>query len=87
MGYHPALERKGWTFSPMAPYLKSVTPILSVRDVTAAAGFYTAKLGFQTDFLYGEPPFYGSVSREEVCLHLGSWGGPTLPSWPHARPR
>lgn len=27
-------------------------------------------MGFGTDFLYGDPPFYGSVSRGEVCLHL-----------------
>ena len=28
------------------------------------------KLGFGADFLYGSPPFYGSVSRGDVCLHL-----------------
>ncbi len=28
------------------------------------------KLGFAIDFLYGSPPFYGSVSRGEACLHL-----------------
>lgn len=50
--------------------LTSVTPILMVRDVTAAAEFYRSKLGFAIDFLYGEPPFYGAVSRDGVCLHL-----------------
>ena len=49
---------------------KSAVPILFVRDVTASAGFYVEKLGFKTDFLYGEPPFYGSVSRGAACLHL-----------------
>jgi catechol 2,3-dioxygenase-like lactoylglutathione lyase family enzyme len=53
-----------------SPRLSSITPILMVRDVTAAAEFYHSKLGFQIDFLYGEPPFYGSVSRDDVCLHL-----------------
>jgi uncharacterized glyoxalase superfamily protein PhnB len=52
------------------PRLNSVTPILMVRDVTAAAEFYRSRLGFQIDFLFGEPPFYGSVSRDDVCLHL-----------------
>ena len=28
------------------------------------------KLGFAIDFLYGQPPFYGSVSRGGACLHL-----------------
>lgn len=55
-----------------------VTPILFVRDVTAAAGFYANKLGFGIDFLYGEPPFYGSVSRDGACLHLRFVGAPNF---------
>lgn len=50
--------------------LKSIVPILFVRDVPASAAYYRDKLGFATDFLYGEPPFYGAVSRDDVCLHL-----------------
>ncbi len=50
--------------------LKSVVPILFVRDVSASAAFFHEKLGFETDFLYGAPPFYGSVSRDKVCLLL-----------------
>jgi catechol 2,3-dioxygenase-like lactoylglutathione lyase family enzyme len=53
-----------------APSLKSAVPILFVRDVAAAAAFYEGKLGFRIDFLHGKPPFYGSVSRDAVCLHL-----------------
>ena len=45
-------------------------PILFVRDVAASAAFYRDTLGFAIDFLYGEPPFYGAVSRGEACLHL-----------------
>ena len=50
--------------------LKSAIPILFVRDVTASAAFYRDKLGFAVDFLYGDTPFYGSVSRGKACLHL-----------------
>lgn len=50
--------------------LKSVVPILLVRDVTATAGYFRDRLGFEIDFLYGQPPFYGAVSRDGVCLHL-----------------
>jgi uncharacterized glyoxalase superfamily protein PhnB len=50
--------------------LKSIVPILFVRDVTASTQFFKSKLGFDVDFLYGEPPFYGSVSRGQACLHL-----------------
>lgn len=50
--------------------MKSAIPILFVRDVPASAAFYRDRLGFAIDFLHGEPPFYGSVSRGGACLHL-----------------
>jgi uncharacterized glyoxalase superfamily protein PhnB len=50
--------------------LKSIVPIFFVRNVLDAAAFFREKLGFEIDFLYGTPPFYASVSRGEVCLHL-----------------
>jgi uncharacterized glyoxalase superfamily protein PhnB len=50
--------------------LTSVTPILFVRDVSAAAEFYRTKLGFAVDFLHGNPAFYAAVSRDGACLHL-----------------
>jgi catechol 2,3-dioxygenase-like lactoylglutathione lyase family enzyme len=52
------------------PTLLASVPILFVRDVVRAARFYEEKLGFQVDFLHGNPPFYGSVSRDRSCLHL-----------------
>lgn len=50
--------------------LKTVTPILLVRDVSASAAFFRDRLGFDINFLHGAPPFYGAVSRDGVCLHL-----------------
>jgi uncharacterized glyoxalase superfamily protein PhnB len=50
--------------------LMGVVPILFVRDVTKAVAFYVDMLSFQRDFLHGNPPFYGAVSRDGVCLHL-----------------
>jgi catechol 2,3-dioxygenase-like lactoylglutathione lyase family enzyme len=55
---------------PGPPVIRGVTPILLVRDVTVSATFFEQKLGFEIDFLHGLPPFYGSVSRDSVCLHL-----------------
>ena len=52
------------------PVVNDVIPILLVRDVTASAAFFQEKLGFEIDFLHGLPPFYGSVSRDGVRLHL-----------------
>jgi uncharacterized glyoxalase superfamily protein PhnB len=50
--------------------VKSATPIFFVSDVRKAAAFYRDKLGFQIDFLHADPPFYGSVSRGDACIHL-----------------
>jgi uncharacterized glyoxalase superfamily protein PhnB len=50
--------------------LEHVIPILFVRDVVKAAAFYVDKLGFARDFLHGNPPFYGAVSRDAACLHF-----------------
>jgi uncharacterized glyoxalase superfamily protein PhnB len=58
--------------------LKSAVPILFVRDVTASAAFFQETLGFEIDFLHGEPPFYGSVSRGAACLHLRFVGRPNF---------
>lgn len=56
--------------APGPPSLKNVIPILLVRNVEACATFFREKLGFETDFLHGSPPFYGAVSRDGICLHL-----------------
>jgi catechol 2,3-dioxygenase-like lactoylglutathione lyase family enzyme len=56
--------------TPGPPVFEAVVPILFVSNVTASASFFVEKLGFEIDFLYGTPPFYGSVSRDGVCLHL-----------------
>ena len=50
--------------------LHPAVPILFVRDVAAAANFYGEQLGFKTEFLYGEPPFYGEIRRGGAVLHL-----------------
>jgi catechol 2,3-dioxygenase-like lactoylglutathione lyase family enzyme len=55
---------------PESQRFSAAVPILFVRDVPAAAAFYRDKLGFQVDFLHGNPPFYGAVSRGDACLHL-----------------
>jgi catechol 2,3-dioxygenase-like lactoylglutathione lyase family enzyme len=50
--------------------LTDAVPVLFVSNVTASAAFYRDTLGFAIDFLYGDLPFYGSVSRDGARLHL-----------------
>jgi uncharacterized glyoxalase superfamily protein PhnB len=44
--------------------------VIFVANVEASAEFFKDTLGFSIDFLHGEPPFYGSVSRDGACVHL-----------------
>jgi catechol 2,3-dioxygenase-like lactoylglutathione lyase family enzyme len=54
------------------PILTSIAAHLYVRDFKASTDFFTAKLGFTIDFVYGDPPFYGQVSRDNARLALRS---------------
>jgi hypothetical protein len=44
------------------PVLVTAAPQLFVADITASCAFSTGKLGFETVFVYGEPPFYAQVA-------------------------
>jgi catechol 2,3-dioxygenase-like lactoylglutathione lyase family enzyme len=58
------------THSHSQPILTSVAAHLYVRDLKASTDFFTEKLGFAIDFVYGDPPFYGQVSRDNARLAL-----------------
>lgn len=66
------------TPEPAGARIHGVVPILFVGDVTTAAHHYRDRLGFDIDFLHGQPPFYGSVSRGDACLHLRFVGEPNF---------
>jgi len=48
------------------PILTSVAAHLYVRNLEVSTEFFTKKLGFTIDFVYGDPPFYGQVSRDNA---------------------
>lgn len=52
------------------PVLTSTAAQLFVADIKASCDFYTDKLGFTVDFVYGDPPFYGQVTRDHARLAL-----------------
>jgi hypothetical protein len=43
---------------------------LFVSDIEASCNYFATKLGFATDFVYGDPPFYGQVKRDNARLAL-----------------
>ena len=55
---------------PTTSRLARAVPVIHVTDVRASATFFEQTLGFTIDFLHGQPPFYGWVSRDRACLHL-----------------
>ena len=54
------------------PILSGTEAQLYVADVKASCDFFTSKLGFAIDFVYGDPPFYGMVKRDSarLCMRL-----------------
>ncbi len=52
------------------PVLTSAEPQLFIADIGASCDFFTGRLGFAVNFLCGDPPFYGQVSRDAARLNL-----------------
>ena len=55
---------------PQSLRLTRAVPVIWVANVRASAQFFNKTLGFSIDFLHGEPPFYGSLSRDGATIHL-----------------
>jgi catechol 2,3-dioxygenase-like lactoylglutathione lyase family enzyme len=52
------------------PVFRSIEAQLFVANVEASCDFYTSKLGFLVEFVYGDPPCYGQVIRDNARLNL-----------------
>ncbi len=52
------------------PAIEAAIPVIFVASVPLAAEFFRDRLGFSIEFLHGNPPFYGAVSRSGVTVHL-----------------
>jgi catechol 2,3-dioxygenase-like lactoylglutathione lyase family enzyme len=61
-------DKANQTASP--PVLNSIAAQLFVADIQASCDFFTGKLGFTTDFVYGDPPFYAQVTRDNARLSM-----------------
>ena len=56
--------------TPMQATLSSTSAQLFVADIKASCDFFTDKLGFAIDFVYGDPPFYAQVVRDRAQIAL-----------------
>ena len=52
------------------PVLTSTAAQIFVADIQTSCDFYAGKLGFAIDFVYGDPPFYAQVCRDQARLAL-----------------
>ncbi len=52
--------------------LAATEAMLYVSDFQRACDYFVGKLGFEVEFAYGEPPFYGLVKRDRarMCIQL-----------------
>jgi catechol 2,3-dioxygenase-like lactoylglutathione lyase family enzyme len=67
-GAHAMTHEAGHPVS--RPILTSTEAQLFVADIKASCNFYTDKLGFTVAFVYGDPPYYGQVTRDHARLNL-----------------
>src|SRR6266481_7089484 len=52
------------------PTFSSISAQLFVANIKTSCDFYTNKLGFAVEFIYGDPPFYAQVMRDNARLAL-----------------
>jgi uncharacterized glyoxalase superfamily protein PhnB len=52
------------------PILSSIEAQLFVANIKSSCDFYTKKLGFAVEFIYGDPPYFGQVIRDNARLNL-----------------
>jgi len=60
------------------PALRSISAQLFVTSIKSSCDFYRNKLGFAVEFIYGHPPYYGQVFRDNARLNLRLVRGPVF---------
>ncbi len=53
-----------------ATVLDEAATIFVVKNVEESSAYFRDALGFKIEFLYGEPPNYAGVSRDNIAVHL-----------------
>ena len=58
-----------------------IIPILNVKNVPASIEYYVEVLGFKKDWEWGDPPGFGSVSRDNCYIMLCQGGQGQTGTW------
>jgi ankyrin repeat protein len=51
-----------------------IVPVLTVKSVAAAIGYYVDRLGFEKKWEWGTPPTFGCVGRDQIEIFLSEEG-------------
>lgn len=62
----PRATRESTPAAAATPGFGPAIPFLWASDIPRTCRFFAATLGFDVDFTYGEPPFYGEIFRDGV---------------------
>ena len=61
--------------------LECIIPILRVENLSASIDHYVKVLGFRKDWDWGDPPDFGSVSRDNCTIMLCEGGQGEFGTW------
>ena len=61
--------------------LECIIPILRVENLAASIDHYVKVLGFRKDWDWGDPPDFGSVSRDNFSIMLCEGGQGEFGTW------
>ena len=56
--------------TPPRPILNGIEAQLFVANINRSYDFFTSKLGFAVKFVYGDPPYYAQVIRDNARINL-----------------
>jgi catechol 2,3-dioxygenase-like lactoylglutathione lyase family enzyme len=57
---------------------KQAVPNVFVKDFQSALAYYTGPLGFRSLFVFGKPPFYAHVGRDEAIRAIRCVSKPVI---------
>jgi len=52
------------------PQISMIVPQFFSRDIPATLAYYRDRLGFETAFLYGDPPSYAGAARDRCLVYF-----------------
>jgi uncharacterized glyoxalase superfamily protein PhnB len=61
--------------------LTRINPILNVRDVDAAVDYYTRNLGFEREFVWGDPTTFAGITRDGIEIMFCKDGQGSPGTW------